>query len=1046
MPKESPKHAHQLEVSNGSYLVRALANQIRDARVQDALARIVVIVPTLYSAFFLRRSVTDHICQNDDGGIFNVEFMRIEEVADRLFDSLQGRAQKPLMTRLIASELIHDAMSQLSIPGPLTEHKNNDSTLEAVQRTLQELERLDIGATRALEKLSKSSSGSLYRQLSQIYQRYSSSAAEYFTRENKSEIVARSVIEDSDLIRSALAKKLLMIRTPRLPDAYSNLRDNLERLPDTATIRVSHEHGERGEVVDDEKQPPRFYSCMSAMDEPRGLIRNIIADARTGIRFGDMAVLYPSNDYASRIKAALDAAGIPNCGPSTRTLGETAAGRFTSLLLKMIDDDMRRDAFTTWTTSSPVIDPTTGIRVPAVQWEVASRNARISRFSGEVRWQHSLQRYSNSMRYRAERAEQTSDEDNSVDPDSLRSVADAAARLVDFVSNLSERTFVDNARSWSAWVDWITSIISDYLAPASRERDREIPGLNRILNDLEQVRELEIISESVIDFERFKRTVNRLLRSRLQGQSGWGASVLVAPLDAGVGSAFRTIHIVGMTEGVFPLHARSDPLLPDGLRQCLDENGFRLPTKNDRLEIEREIFQLAMQSAKSSRLYWNRALIGATNESYPSPWFVDEVSKANDSTGLIVKDLMDPENGMIESISSLSDIRGSVTEAASEYEFELLDVSSRVSETGREKTLLAEPRNATLASGNEVLVSRGSRQFGTHDGNIAASFLHSDESSLLSASRMQKYATCPYSYFLSHVINVEERIDPEETLTLSPLERGTIVHAVLEKFIEEHGKYGLRGDTQELNALREVARKEFDRYQSEEYIGYDAIFDLEKAQLLRQLEEWHRSALEVLAPHNSRMMVEVPFGNQNDNLGRIWLKNGSSIRLRGKIDLIATGTDGDLVLDFKTGNSGYFSDVEKDVTASGTKLQLAIYSIMAQELQGHEDDIRAAYWFVFQHGSTRLRPRSPVKLEAGIERFNEVIETIVQGIRDGVFPANPGTRESRGNSGDVRPPWKNCRYCVYSDICTSDRLNAWQRKKSSDELLNYVELAEGVAQ
>ena len=1042
MIEQLSKNTDSLKATNGTRLVRFVAKQIRDARAKNAFARILVVTPTLYSAFYLRRAVTDYICQTDAEGLFNIEFVRIEEVADRLFDATPDRPHKESMTRLIASELIHNAMSQLTTPGPLTEHAGNDSALEAVQRTLQELERLDMGAAQALQQLAKEP---LYRQLMEIYRRYSSVAGKYVTRENKADIAARTVTESPDLVHLALAPKVLMIRTPRLPDAYSSLRDNLEQLPDTVTIRVSHELGEGDEGNDDTTQETRFYSSLGAMDEPRGLIRNIVADARAGIRFGEMAVLYPSKDYASRIKDALNNAGIANCGPSSRTLRDTSAGRFVSLFLDMVADEMRRDAFTAWTTSSPVTDPVTHDRVLAVQWEVASRNARVSRFSNDDRWQHSLQRYSNSMRNRAERAEKTLDEDNAVDPESWRSMAAAAAGLINFVSNLTDRTSIDDPKSWYEWVDWITGIINDYLSPASLENDREIPGLNRIRADLEQVRELGKVSDSMIDFHRFARTVHRVLRSQLQGQSGWGTSVLVAPLDAGIGNAFRTVHIVGMTEGVFPRHARSDPLLPDGLRQSLDRDGSRLPTKNDRLEIERQNFQLALQSAGLRRLYWNRALIGATNESYPSPWFVDEVLKVNDKTGILVKDLMDPKNGMIEPVSTLPELCITETEAASEYEFDLLDVSSQVSEEGDLQVLLADPRNSILASGRKVVASRRSSSFSEHDGHIADGLTRSVEMPSLSASSLQKYATCPYSYFLAYVLDVDERIDPEDALTLSTLERGTIVHAVLEEFFREHAKRGLRGDQQELSVLREVARNEFARYQSKEYIGYNAIFDLEKAQLLRQLEEWHRSASEVLEDHNHEMMVEVPFGNENDKLGWIELEDGTSIRLRGKIDLIAIGTSGVLVMDFKTGRSSSYSDVEKDVTASGTKLQLPIYSIVAQQLLGHEEEVRSAYWFVFQPGSIRLRPRAPIELGTGIERFNDVMGIIVKGIRSGAFPANPGARESRGGSGDVRPPWKNCRHCVYSDICPSNRLIAWGNKNNAVELLEYRELAEGTS-
>ena len=425
----------------------------------------------------------------------------------------------------------------------------------------------------------------------------------------------------------------------------------------------------------------------------------------------------------------------------------------------------------------------------------------------------------------------------------------------------------------------------------------------------------------------------------------------------------------------------------------------------------------------------------------------------------LVKDLMDPENEMVASVHSLSDLKTSGDGAASEYEYDLLDVSSRVSGRVSERVsgyvsetyplleLLEEPRNKVLATGRSIVTSRTSPLFGEHDGNVnvAARFTPATEMRPQSANSLQKYATCPYSYFLNYELNVDERIDPEDALTLSAMEKGTLVHSILEKFIDKHGQRGLTGSESELQTLRDIARSEFDRYQREEYIGYDAIFDLERVQLLRQLEDWHLTVLGVLTNYNESMSVEVPFGTGDDNLGSVGLPDGSSVRMRGKIDLIAAGTSGVFVVDFKTGRSYSYSDVESDVTGAGTKLQLPIYSAVAKAMNGNADSVRAAYWFVFESGSTRLRPRNPVEHEAGIERFEEVMGVIINGIRGGAFPANPGVRQSRGGVGNALTPWKNCRYCVYSDICPTNRLNAWEKKKASDELSGYRKLVEGTS-
>ena len=1040
MPTASSTDQQIVNVPNGAPLVACIANNIRRIRGHHPLSRILVIAPSIFSAFFLRRSVTDELCENADNGLFNVEFMRIEEVADRLFDATPDRPQSPAMSRLIASELIHNAMLQPTIRGPLTEHTNNDSTLSAVQRTVQELERLDIGAEQALQELADNSSSGLYPQLIEIQRRYSASASNYLTRENKAAIAANTAANNPVAVDSSLAPHIVLIRAPTLPDAYTNLWERLAELTSTSTVTIASAANDR-QATADKPTETHFYSTIGAAAEPRALIRNIIVDARKGIRFGQIVVLYPSIDYASRIKDALDAANIKNCGPSTRTLADTPSGKFVSLFLNMITAELRRDAFTSWTTSAPVIDPSTGTRVAAVPWEVASRNAKVSSFGGDDRWRHSLDRYSNMMQSRAWRAEQAPDEDNTVDPEAWRALADAATQLGDFVSVLSEKTQVENDRTWADWVEWLLDVVDRYLTPANENDDPHTNGLRRVVDGLAQVRELDTVGHSAIGFSRFARTVQRLLRATIGGDSGWGASVLVAPFEASIGNVFRSVHILGMAEGGLPRPGRSDPLLSDDLRRHLDDDGSRLPTKSDQLEFEREMFQLALQSAPTRRMYWNKALLGATNEAYPSPWFVDEVAKANNLTSIPVKTMMDPYCELVQSVKALSDLNANEFQPSSEYEFGLRNVATNSINGTNLDNLLREPRNHALALGHQVAASRTSPIFSERDGNINNANAQTSSPLHLSASSLQSYAECPYRYFLSYSLNADERIDPEDSLILSNLDRGILVHSILEKFF---ATYGFDDTDEGLKGLRQVAKAEFDRFQREEYIGYAAIFEIEKNQLLRQLEEWHRANMSVLHGYEGEMKPEQPFGYDRDNLGWITLEDGYELRLRGKIDLIAIADSNDaaLVLDFKTGNTARYSDIEKDITAAGTKLQLPIYSHVASELLGNIPNVRSAYWFVFENRTTRLRPKMPADLNEAMDRFNPVLETIVNGIRKGKFPANPGKRSYRSGG----PPWENCRHCVYSDVCPSNRLIAWDRKKVSPDLTQYVELAEGERQ
>ena len=1020
-------------VPNGTPLVEYVASAIMRSRASKTLSRIVVVVPSLYSAFFLRRAVTAKLC--DDQGFFNVEFMRIEEVADVLYDATDQQ-DMPSMTRLIASELIHNAISNINTPGPLTRHADNDSTLDAAQRTLQELELLDGGADAALAQLSRVSNDGLYAQLLELQRKYTALASSYMTREMKASIAAQTVSSDAERVDSIIGADIIVVRAPSPPDAYTRLWDALERLDSSIVVRVEPGDGTNDGIVDNSAKT-RFYSSSSAADEPRALIRNLMADARARVRFGEMAVLYPTTDYSSRIKDALDGAGIRNCGPSTKTLGEMPSGKFVSLFLSMVNTDMRRDAFTAWTTSSPVVSPTDGSRVPAVMWEIVSRNAQIPSFAEAGNWYRMLRSFEFRMNRRADRAVTADTESTPINPSSYRNAAIAGAGLRRFVAELTNRIDVDEPRSWAEWADWFDGILADYHVQTDGFDSGDRTGFARVGAEIDQVRDLSSVTSTRIDFARFARTVQRILRARIGGDSGWGSSVLVAPLSASIGTAFRSVHIVGMSEGGLPSIGRSDPLLSDEMRLRLDPDSHWLATKRDVLEHQRREFDLALASAPSRRLYWNKAILGATNESYPSPWFIGEISKSNGQANVPIKSLMDPAAEWVESATVLSDIGTSGFEASSDYEFALQNAAIGSRDESTKKEFLEEPGKQVLKRGKHTLRSRVSGEFGRHDGNIPKHLINASAPLDFSAGVLQNYAECPYRYFLSKELNAEERIDPEELLKLSALDEGRLLHSILERFF---ARFGVDASEEGRENLTQVAMELCDEFLRDEYTGSRAIFEIARRDLIRRLKHWHQKNLDVLRGYDGELITEFRFGFEDD-LGIYMLRDGTPIHFRGMIDLIAISKSGEsaLVLDFKSGNSGSFSKIDKDVTDSGTKLQLPIYSLVAREILGDYADISAAYWFVYHDTGIRLRPKSRVGFDAAQEQFDPVIETIVDGIREGNFPARPGDRDSHGDG----PAWKNCKYCAYSDTCATDRQAQWNWKKSAPELAGYVLLAEG---
>ena len=120
----------------------------------------------------------------------------------------------------------------------------------------------------------------------------------------------------------------------------------------------------------------------------------------------------------------------------------------------------------------------------------------------------------------------------------------------------------------------------------------------------------------------------------------------------------------------------------------------------------------------------------------------------------------------------------------------------------------------------------------------------------------------------------------------------------------------------------------------------------------------------------------------------------TGISFRGKIDRVDISADGTSVLvsDYKTGSSNYYSELAQDPIDKGKKLQLGVYSLAASYLARDATKVQAAYWFTSGTSAGDQVPSPPFDLDdpATVQRFREGVTTVVEGIGQGVFPANPG--------------------------------------------------------
>ncbi|MQF67779.1 hypothetical protein FIM07_05005 [SAR202 cluster bacterium AD-802-F09_MRT_200m] len=741
-------------------------------------------------------------------------------------------------------------------------------------------------------------------------------------------------------------------------------------------------------------------------------------------------------------------ADVPLSGPDPTLLSETPPGKLLFLFLDVIESDYSRESVMRWLSESPIsssyddVDPS----AQAAVWDVASRNAGV--LKGLDQWAERLKRYEAALSSRIKAADPL-DETSPAKLRGLQQMRSAAAGLARFMVGLPRNNPPSGISPWAAFANWAQDVLRHYAPKPDVWREQDQAAMEQIMDLLEDIKGLESVSENT-EFSLFRRVLSDALQISRGHIGSTGSGVFSAPLQSSFAMDFDELYVLGMSEGGFPRRSREDPMLPETVLQLADA-GDVMGSIHDQRAIERRTFLAVLNSAPRRVLCYPRTDPSAQRGQYPSPWFLECAGMLSGST-VGSEDLSGlREESWLTIIDSPEDALslGDGLSPADIHDYDLVSVAKwrslglPVSSHYLAKAQGAIERCLSLESGRE------SEVLSEWDGRLTdladqTSRFHIGAENVFSPTRLERWATCPFRYFLGDVLGLSALESPEELLTISPLERGTLVHRILERFIGgtvQEGRLPKAGEPwtkDHRERLDEIAQEEFNEVEARGITGRPLLWSVAKDELIRDLsafldieEEWRAET------GYSPLWVEQRFGfsDDKDSLPPVilTLDNGDEIRFRGVIDRVDTGDSGNqvAVTDYKSGSNFSYQDMKDDPLGSGRHLQLPVYAMAVREFLGAGRDIKSQYWFVST--SSRYERKEVTLLEVE-SRLADVTKQIVSGIKSGVFPAVPGPP---GRFGEPR----NCRYCDFDKICPSNREAMWERKQEDPLLDLYHDLA-----
>lgn len=777
----------------------------------------------------------------------------------------------------------------------------------------------------------------------------------------------------------------------------------------------------------------RLISVTDPDEEARAVIREVMRLAEAGTPLERIAVVYPTRDpYARTILEQLDAAGIPHNGPATTRLAGCAAGRTLLGALSLPDGGWGRAEVIGVLAGAPVRN---GDRwVPSGRWDTVSRRAGV--VAGLDDWQQKLATFAASRHAEHDRLS----EDGTASEGQLAALAgdaDAAGELASFITELAARidSVVADDASWATRSRAARALLDALLGAEHRrtswpEREREAAErVDAALVRLGALDELEASPTAAA----FLAAVAAELAAPAGRVGRFGTGVHVTPLMAAVGLDLDAVFVVGVAEGSCPALGRDGALVPDADKERAVAG--ELVTRRDRLRQQHRAFLAALAAAPEANrvLVFPRGDLRGRRGRLPSRWLLDSARQLAGEP-VFSSDVARLAPPVLDTVQSFHHGLAAATVPAAPDERDLASVLAFHDAGGDAAQHPACGPDA--ARGIGARRARASEDFTEWDGNLAGHTIPSPATGVpLSPTRLEKWADCPFAYFLGHVLGLDDRDDPERIVEIAATDRGTLVHHVLEAFVAEAidrpgGPPAPHEPWTEADRLRlrEIAEAAFAEYEAAGRTGRPLSWRRTREDILADLDLFLESdtAYRKDAQATPRA-VELAFGIDGAPPLELSLLNGRSVSFRGKIDRVDDRAGGGLAVhDYKTGKADGYKDIAGvDPVLEGTALQLGVYAEAGIAATGRRP-VHSDYWLITSRGGfARLGYEWTAERRT---RFVEVADAIVEGIEHGVFPAQPGAYDSFWGTHD------NCGFCPFDRVCPRDRDEHQKAKAGAKEL------------
>ena len=782
---------------------------------------------------------------------------------------------------------------------------------------------------------------------------------------------------------------------------------------------------------------------LSAPGESRESVeiaRRILAEAERGVPFDRMAVLLRSPfHYRTHLLEALRRAAIP--AHFTRQAARPEpGGRAFLVLLECAAEGISATRFAEYLSLGVVPEraeapdaeaalqaPTDEVsasllRAPPAQqpaepaprakdfsfprrWESLLVDAAV--IGGAARWHRRLGELTRALETKAQSANESDQRAAEQQLDALRQLSAFALPIVDRLGMLPQ------SEPWGAWLDALRTLANLTIA-------RPEPILS-VLGELEIVRDVGPVG---------LKDVLAVLRERL-GQvtappsAAQGGAVLVASVDEARGRVFDVVFVPGLAEKLFPQRVVEDPLLPDTARARISPD---LDQQAQRVASERAALTLAVGAAKKRVvLSYPRFESDKARPRVPSFYALEAIRAAEGRLPGFAELARRADEASHTRMGWPAPEHAADAIDAAEYDLSALRVlltGALKDADGAAHYLLTS--SARLRRALQFRARRWRPEWRYVDGLVepngfAREALSARHARLtergFAVTALEKYAACPYRFYLSTVVGLSARKVSSAIEELDAPTRGLLIHELLRVASEALHQRGLfSNDTDFLHAKRvllESINEQAATWREKlapaiPRVWDDAILEI-GADLVRWLQATRETGWEPVQFERAFGQAGPDTQHSKDAPGPVLLPFG--LPLRGAIDAIDKSGNHLRATDYKTGAA---PDTAL-VVGGGRHLQPALYALVLEQLFPEHTVAGGNAFYCTTRGGFE---RNEVALGNGSRAAAEAVHrTIAAAFQDGFFPAAPAEEA--------------CEHCDFRRICGPYERERVERKDST---------------